>query len=771
MENIYNGNYGEGFEDIAAAMAEVRQQAGDIGAEKLEEMTTNALTLRDTFEFDVAESTRAATQLMQKFGISSDEAYNLIAQGAQNGLNKNGDLLDVINEYSNQYSQAGLSAEEMFNSIANGAATGVWSIDKMGDAFKEFSIRMNDGTAEEYLDNLGLNADEVTGKFQKGGESAKEAMSQISAALKNCDDKTLQYTAGVGLMGTMWEDMGAEACTSLMDVEGQINKTIDAMGQINAVKYDTFGEAMQGTGRILQTSFIMQIGEQALPIFSQFANELQQGAADAGGEMGKLAKSFGDALGNMVGGLSEMLPEITGFATEMVGGLIDGIVESAPEIVQAGVDMITALVDGIAETIPTLTDSAGEIIETLIDGIIKMIPSLAEGAVQIVVGLAEGLGSALPELIPCAIEAVLTIVETLINNVPMLIDAALELIAGLADGIIAALPVLIESLPRIITSIINGLIEGIPKIFESAGDIIIALIDGIINALPELIAAMPQITMAIVSGLITGLPQIIMAAGELTMSILAKICELPGEIAGVLVEAVAKIVEWGLSMKETARDEMVKMSKAVVTKIKELPEDIWQGIIDAVTKVAVWGIEMKNKAEEVISDVVSAITDGFTELPEKLVEIGKNVVEGLWSGIKNAKDWVLEKIEGFKDDVLKGIKSFFGINSPSKLLRDEVGIYLAQGIGVGFSDGMKSVNDMIKKSIPQEFDVNTKVNMKKNMYTDTAADRHGVETEKARHAAGGVTIIQNIYANTTDYAKQQKEAARQFKQTARMVLA
>lgn len=106
----------------------------------------------------------------------------------------------------------------------------------------------------------------MVGKFQAGGDSAKEAMNQISEALKNCDDESLQYTAGVGLMGTMWEDMGADACTSLMDVEGQISKTTDAMGQINAVKYDTFGEAMQGAGRILQTSFIMPIGEQALPI-------------------------------------------------------------------------------------------------------------------------------------------------------------------------------------------------------------------------------------------------------------------------------------------------------------------------------------------------------------------------------------------------------------------------------------------------------------------------------------------------------------------------
>lgn len=384
MENIYNGNYGEGFEDIAAAMTEVRQQAGDLGAGELEKMTTNALTLRDTFDFDVAESTRAATQLMQKFGLSSDEAYNLIAQGAQNGLNKNGDLLDVINEYSNQYSQAGLSAEDMFNSISNGAATGVWSIDKMGDAFKEFSIRMNDGTANDYLSSLGLNADEVVKKFQEGGSSAKEAMNQVSEALKNCDDKSLQYTAGVGLMGTMWEDMGADACISLMDVEGQISKTTDAMGKINAVKYDTFGEAMQGAGRILQTSFIMPIGEQALPIFSQFANELQQGAAAAGGDIGKMAQSFGDALGNLVNGLSEMLPQIATFAVEMVNGLVGGIVESAPTIIQAGVDMIVSLVDGIISAIPKLTESATEIITTLIEGIIQLLPKLAEGAVQIV---------------------------------------------------------------------------------------------------------------------------------------------------------------------------------------------------------------------------------------------------------------------------------------------------------------------------------------------------------------------------------------------------
>ena len=763
MENIYNGNYGEGFEDIAAAMTEIKQQAGDLGADELEKMTTNALTLRDTFDMDVAESTRAATQLMQQFGLTSTEAYNLIAQGAQNGLNQNGDLLDVINEYSNQYSQAGLSAEDMFNSIQNGAETGVWSIDKMGDAFKEFNIRMNDGTANEYLTSLGLNADEVVGKFQAGGDSAAEAMSQISEALQNCDNETLQYQAGVGLMGTMWEDMGADACTSLMNVEGQISKTADAMGQINAVKYDTFGEAMQGAGRILQTSFIMPIGEQALPIFSQFANELQSGAAAAGGDIGKLADSFGTALKNMVGGLADMLPQIATFAVELVQGLADGIVTNAPTIVQAGVDVIKSLVDGLITAIPTLTQSAVEIVTTLIDGIVEMIPSIAEGAVQIIVGLAEGLGQALPELIPCVIDAVLTIVDTLINSVPLLIDAALQLVTGLANGIVAALPVIIEKLPQIITSIINALAAGIPMILTSAGEIVIALVDGIIAAIPLLIEAIPQIIMAIVNGLITGLPQILEAAGQLVLTIITKLAELPNQITLAIADGITRVIEWGTQMQENAGTAITGLLNRVITTLKELPAKIWNTIITCVTKIAEWGVKMQEKAKSAIANVVTSIVNGFTSLPSKMAEIGTNIVQGIWNGINNAKDWILDKIKGFGDAVLDGLKSFFGIASPSKLMRDQVGVFLAQGIGVGFEKEMRNVSRTMQNSIPREFDVDSKVNVHGSSRVQTDGDQQG-DTP-----AGGVVVNQYIYANETSYAKQQKEAAKQMRLVVRTV--
>lgn len=810
MENIYNGNYGEGFKDIAAAMTTVKQQAGDLGADELEKMTTNALALRDTFDMDVAESTRAATQLMQKFGLSGEEAYNLIAQGAQQGLNQNGDLLDVINEYSNQYSQAGLSAEDMFNSIKNGAETGVWSIDKMGDAFKEFSIRMNDGTANEYLTSLGLNADELVSKFQTGGESAKEAMGEISSALKNCDDESLQYTAGVGLMGTMWEDMGADACTALMDVEGQISRTTDAMGQINAVKYDTFGEAIKGAGRILQTSFIMPIGEQALPIFSDFANEISRGAAEAGGDIGKFADSFGTAIKNLTSGLTELIPQIADFAVEMVSGLAQGIVENAPTIVQAGVDIIKSLADGIIEAIPTLTESAVEIVTTLLDGIIEMIPSLADGAVQIIAGLATGIGQALPQLVPSIIDAVLTIVETLVNNIPMLVEAALQLVSGLADGIVAALPVLIERLPEIITAIINALVEGLPMIMENAADIVIALVDGIINAIPLLIEAIPQIIVAIVTGLVNGLPQIVAAAGQLVLAIITKLAELPGQIAGAIADGITRIAEWGANMQAKASEVMNGMLTGIVNIVTQTPQKIWNCIVGAVTQVATWGANMQAKAREVMNTMLTNIVSIVTQVPQKIynsisgaiskvaqwgtevknkavegmnmvlngitgvfsnigstfADIGSNIVSGIWNGISSGWDWLKNKVSNLANSLLDAAKDALGIESPSKRFRDEVGVYMAQGIGVGFEKEMPAIAKRIEKAIPTEFDIGTKVNVGSNAVYDTGGNRRPYGSGAL---AGGFTVIQNIYANTTDYAKQQKEAARQFRMIARTV--
>ena len=140
VKNIYAQNLGEDFNDVAEGLA-ATQKASDLAGEALEQATAAGFVLRDTFDYDISESARAASALMKNFNISAEEAYGLIATGAQNGADKNGDLLDTLNEYSAQFAALGLSADQFMGSLVEGADAGLFSIDKVADAVKEFNIR------------------------------------------------------------------------------------------------------------------------------------------------------------------------------------------------------------------------------------------------------------------------------------------------------------------------------------------------------------------------------------------------------------------------------------------------------------------------------------------------------------------------------------------------------------------------------------------------------------------------------------------------------
>lgn len=268
MKELYKNNYGDSLDDIAESMGEVKRQTNELDPSKLKDFTRDAIALRDTFGWDIQESVRSAKMLMDQFGISSEEAYNLLAQGAQNGLDKNGDLLDSINEYAVHYEQMGYSAEEFFNSLQNGTLDGTFSVDKLGDAMKEFGIRTKD-TAQattEGFELLGLDADKMREAFAKGGESARDATAKTINALFSMDDQVKQNQAGVDLFGTMWEDLGKDGVQSLTMVNGSADKTKKTMQEINKVKYSDIGNQFKELGRSVKTDLLMPLAEQTLPI-------------------------------------------------------------------------------------------------------------------------------------------------------------------------------------------------------------------------------------------------------------------------------------------------------------------------------------------------------------------------------------------------------------------------------------------------------------------------------------------------------------------------
>ncbi len=275
--NIYNNNFGESFDDIANSMSQVKQTTGLTG-EELEKTTQTALMIRDTFQFDVNESINTVNSLMKQFGISADEAYTIIAQGAQNGANKNGDLLDTLNEYAPHFKALGYSADQFNDILIQGAKDGSFSIDKIGDAVKEFTIRSKDmsTSSAEAFNALGFNADEMFSNFAEGSEKAQKAAKEVLSALGKMDDPLKKNQIGVALFGTMFEDLEADAIISLGNIQSVTDSTADTLDKINEVKYDTFGEALDGIKRNLQTGIVLPIGQPVLPILNQFANWLQQ---------------------------------------------------------------------------------------------------------------------------------------------------------------------------------------------------------------------------------------------------------------------------------------------------------------------------------------------------------------------------------------------------------------------------------------------------------------------------------------------------------------
>lgn len=278
INDVYKDNFGESINDVAEAMATVNQNMSYLDDSALQRCTEYAYTLSDTFGYDVAESTRAANSLIRNFGIEANEAFNLIVQGSQNGLDFSGELLDSINEYAPQFKKMGMSADEMFSVFVNGAQNGAFNLDKIGDAVKENAIRAIDcsDTTAEGFKTLGLDATETAKKFAAGGEAADEAFNQVIVGLSAMEDPIERNTAGVNLFGTMWEDLGPEVVMSLSTTNDAIDMTRESMESLVNVKYDTLSGALGGLWRTIQVDVLQPIGNQLIPYVTKGISAIQK---------------------------------------------------------------------------------------------------------------------------------------------------------------------------------------------------------------------------------------------------------------------------------------------------------------------------------------------------------------------------------------------------------------------------------------------------------------------------------------------------------------
>ena len=306
MEDVYAANYGDSVADVGDAVAMVNRNMANLDQNGLTAATEGALALRDAFEYDVAESTRAAEAIRKNFDSSAEEAFSLIAAGAQNGLDYSGELIDTINEYSSQFAKLGFDADGMFNILQAGADGTAWNLDKVGDAIKEFSIRAIDGSDStvEAFTSLGYNAENIMATFAAGGEGANKAFFDVINTLMAVDDQVERDALGVALFGTMWEDLGTEAMEAMAGASQAAYDTEGALEKINQVKYNDLDSAIQGIGRQMEVA-LLPAADAVYQSLMDSMPEITEAMEEVSPVIAEIAGDFADWAG---GAISEGLP-------------------------------------------------------------------------------------------------------------------------------------------------------------------------------------------------------------------------------------------------------------------------------------------------------------------------------------------------------------------------------------------------------------------------------------------------------------------------------
>lgn len=345
MQNLYVDNMGESLDDVARSLSTVYQITGRTGV-GLEQMTRAGILLRDTFGYEVTESMRTASMMEKQFGVSGAQAFDLIIQGAQAGLDKNGDLLDTINEYSVQFRKLGFDSTDMFNMLINGAQSGTFSVDKLGDTIKEFSIRAIDGskTTQEGFKAIGLDANKMAAAFGTGGDVAKQAFQKTIDAISQMDDPVQRNIAGVNLFGTMWEDLGYEGVMALANLNGSVELTTQNLEDLNNVKYDDATSALASLGRTINMGLSGVVGS-VVNVVTRHMNDFTAGLQ---GDASQIQGIFG-GIGLVAGIIGRAISDNWSIIEPIMWGVIAALgLYTAALLINNGAHLASATVIGIS---------------------------------------------------------------------------------------------------------------------------------------------------------------------------------------------------------------------------------------------------------------------------------------------------------------------------------------------------------------------------------------------------------------------------------------
>lgn len=406
LEDLYKKGYGESIEDLARAMSEVKRQTGATN-EELEKQVENTVMLSNKLESDYGETIRTVDNMVRIFGITHQEAFDLIAKGYQENLNVGGDLLDLFNEYSVNFKEIGMDEQDMLSILVEGREQGIYNYDLLLDGVREYGIKINEiledeEAASEVFKALGLSVAEVSQAYRDGGDAAKNMNEKVWEALEEIKDPIEKNRLGALLIGSAWEDTSGKVATSMLGIRKEVKDTEGTMDDLIETKTDTLSEEWEKFRRDFEIKKMKPIGKLlenlALDIFNFFNDSnksiedgMDKSQAIIDGWSKSATKKYDDFKKKSSAIISSWKKSFINYFNDTTETVVSDISNMAGDIetiigwIQGFIDNLIGGFGDISSAVSNVINKIGNISFPSIPG---WIPGFAEGTRNFVGGLA-----------------------------------------------------------------------------------------------------------------------------------------------------------------------------------------------------------------------------------------------------------------------------------------------------------------------------------------------------------------------------------------------
>lgn len=730
------------------------------------------LNLAAASGMDLAKASDMVTDYLSAFGMQAkDSAYfaDLLAYSQSNSNTSAEQLGEAYKNCAANLNAAGQDIEtttSLLAMMANQGLKGSEGGTALTAVMRDMTAKMKDGAIA--IGDTNVQVMDAEGNYRdltdilKDVEKATDGMGDAQKATALASTFTSDSIKGLNLILNAGVSNAEDFEKQLRKCSGSAENMANVMndnleGDLKALNsaYEDLGITIYESATGSMREFVKEVTNDLMPAIKDSITGVE-GADEA----------LGEAVSNLIlmalDEVTSMLPRAANLGISIAGSLIQGVLDSLPDIADAAIDMASEILSGLSKQLPKIATKAADVVPQIITAILAKLPDLIAAGITLV----QGLVSALPQIIDSLVAATPQIIQALIDGLlsgyQALTDGAISLLMAIVSAVPQIIDSLVAALPQIIDSVISGLLGAIPQLLEACISFWMAIIDALPQITVAIIDALPQIITTIIEVLIENIPLLLDCAVELFMTLVQAIPQIilelrksvPQIIASIMMslaklgpklatfggEILAKVIAWFGNMVAKAAEYGLKFVNGLAEKIESIPGELKDIFDKGIQKVVEFGGNLKEKAKDAGRKFVDTIKDAIKGLPDDIKDIGGHFIEGFWDGITDKFGWLTDKLEGFADGVMDKLKNFFGIHSPSRRARDEIGKFLDLGVADGVDQYKHKVYESLRRIVDEAKSV-----------TDEGFNLDDVKKHMPRPKSGGGGEGGSTTNNTTTY--------------------